>query len=368
MKFWPVFNYSHHDLEEFRDNFFTELTQLGQPNCGLPGFVTQLPDAPFVLEDEVFEVVSIGGTNFSWARVVNSMPLQVFESQNDKLPNLNTLADFRDFLVSKLAPEVSKIVINFAYPLQPAVKDDRLDGRLIFATKEHTMIGLVGELVGQTLETSISQQIGRIVKITVANDVVCLLQQPFALNEISLAGGVVGTGFNFGFHRNVDEVYNLESGSFSNFRPTPTGLAVDQNSHFPGQQLWEKEVSGAYLYQHYNLIALEKGWNTIQSTVELNLLSKSPSHQGLVARELLERSASLVASEMAAIYKFMDVPKVNFVIEGNLFWSGRDYLLKVRKTLASLGVDPTEQIVILQAQSPLTGAIALGVRDEEVAI
>ena len=62
-----------------------------------------------------------------------------------------------------------------------------------------------------------------------------------------------------------------------------------------------------------------------------------------MAQQLLERSASLVACQIAGIYQFKNQPKLTFVMEGSLFWKAWQYKAMVSDYLAKLDI-PTDSL------------------------
>jgi hexokinase len=116
-------------------------------------------------------------------------------------------------------------------------------------------------------------------------------------------------------------------------------VIIDEVSMNPGEQLLEKEVSGAYLYRHYNLYACQLDLKKdIKSTIHLNTLAINNGSEGALAQAIFERSASLAAAEIAAIYDFRQQKHLVFLIEGTLFWNGWKYREMVYDYLSRLGL------------------------------
>ena len=85
-----------------------------------------------------------------------------------------------------------------------------------------------------------------------------------------------------------------------------------------------------------------------------------------LARVLLERSASMVAASLAAMYEFKARPESFTVIgEGSLLWKGWNYIPNLEKQLETLGV-PQGAIKIKHVQdSSIKGALGLVAKNNQ---
>jgi hexokinase len=127
---------------------------------------------------------------------------------------------------------------------------------------------------------------------------------------------------NAAFFLDENKCVNLESASFDKFPKSPEGEIIDASSTQPGTALFEKEITGAYLYKHFNLIIKEKGidFKPINSTLELKNLSHENSGEvSKIANELLDKSAAYISAQIAAISEFKKRDMV-FVMDGSFFW------------------------------------------------
>jgi hexokinase len=276
------------------------------------------------------------------------------------LPIFSNRDSFLDFCASQINPTIPTLALNFAYPLTPVLRENRLDGVLITGMKEHRFEGLVGKTVGEELEKYLEKKYNKHFSITVANDTICLLLSglPFAKRD-ALAAGVIGTGINFAFFDSPSDIINTEAANFSGVQATDEAREIDKESVAPGKALFEKETAGGYLYLQYNKLLQKNNLSTppLQSTEELDRLSYQDSKEGVIARELLERSAQLSAAFMAGItlHKAKDL---TFVIEGSLFWNGYRYKEALEETLLQLLPQNTVSIIKIE-ESPLFGAAQL---------
>lgn len=336
---------SNKELTAVKDNFFKELQSaaLGEKNS-IPFLRHTLPSISPLKNDEVFQVMTIGGSVFKSALVKKTYAsYEILNEIEDTLPRFESESIFLAYIDNHLDASITYLSLNLAYPLNPVFHDNLLDGILIRGTKEHLFSGLVGKEIGSTIEGYVKEKRKKTIRVTLANDTVCLF-----LSEItnstwnSTISGIIGTGLNYAFGLK-GEVINLECGHFSNFTQTDSGILVDKKSHNPGSQLIEKEIAGAYLFHHFNIIKKENSLDIplISSTRELSALAeKNEGDESKLAQILLERSASFAACQIAGIVEFLsnltnstNLTNYTFVMEGSLFWEGANYQNYLNKYL-----------------------------------
>lgn len=364
--------YSLDELKKTTENFVEELKKasIGAKNSlafyknkvfASFAYKSPLPASKVKLDSE-FQVISMGGTVYVTAHAKKIDSTLLFHSQVLGNPPLFKNKDtFLSFFNKCLLSNINTIALNLAFPLKPVLRDGRLDGILVKGTKEHTFYGLIGENIGEELEQYIKRRYQKTIQVSVANDVVCLVLSGLSKAPWqNVVSGIVGTGTNFGFFLNEHTVVNLESGNFNNFLQSATGKKIDKTSARPGEQLFEKEVSGAYLFNHYNLFAKKHNFPPILSTKELDRIAASGSKEkSHIAQMLLERSASLVACQIAGIYFFKGLKQLTFIMEGSLFWKGWQYKTWVVEYIEKLGVPHKEIKFIKIKNSRLLGAARL---------
>lgn len=355
---------SHHtNLKHVKQDFSEELRLAQDGNkTSLPFILHKIASKPQVEDGEIFQVLVIGGTIFQKALVKKEgKNIVLLEKEEKYQPQFHHKSDFEKFIEKEISSKVSNVALNFAYPLKPIFDDGKLDGILVAGTKGNVFDDLVGKQVGVEVEKLIFEKRKQKIKVSVANDTVCLLmagRTKFSWEE--LAAGVVGTGMNFAFFLSEDKVVNLESANFDKFPQTPEAKLIDAHSINPGRGVFEKEVAGAYLYKHFNLINEATGLNlpSLHSTQELDQIAQlNGSEEARIARELLLNSASLVASQMGGIAEFKKKNLV-FVIEGSLFWLANGYRQNVKKVLSE--ICPNEKIRFIKIpESTILGAAKL---------
>jgi len=336
--------YSLEELKQIVNNFTLELeNSRSGKQSSLSWLISPLPDRNYLNVGSEFQVMAIGGSNYHGG---------VFRKQADTselvgsisklaLPKFTSAQVFLDFIVSQLAPGIDYLTLNLAYPIEPLLKDNLIDAKLLKATKEHEFVGLIGQYVGTAITDYIHTKLERVVKVSVANDTVCLVLAGLNLPQSSKAkivGGIVGTGVNFGMFLGTDSIVNLETGNFASFRASESGQWIDARSNQPGAYLFEKEVAGAYMWQHYNYYNEKYGLNypQIDSTDDLSTLIRNHASGFDLAQALLDRAASLVAAQVAGIANYKRLAELQFIMEGSVFWKAPGFKKNIVKLLPQL--------------------------------
>lgn len=351
------------DYEQIKTDF---LTQLQEASRGKPSSISfirhHFPEHPIVETGRIQGLV-IGGTNFITAEAYVRPDGTIIEEpktrREGKVPIITDANALFTFIEQYIQPDTEAVGINFAFPLKPVIglSYDELDGILANTTKEHSFTGLVN---GIAIGDGIRKHTGRHdLAVSVANDTICLGKNAL----------VVGTGFNIAYTatENGKRIpVNLEAGNFDTFEAPPELEAIDSASDRPGSYLFEKMISGQYLYQHYNLLAKKLGLEpaTIDDTSKLSELAKENNASALLARRLLNRSARLVASALAAISEFAEKP-LTFTVDGSLFWEGYRYKEAIQQQLRSFAI--TEDAITFEERNTdaaLQGAFHLLTRTQ----
>ncbi|MCX7996542.1 MAG: hypothetical protein N2691_02145 [Patescibacteria group bacterium] len=343
------------ELTEIRDRL-TDALRAGAEGreTALPFIRQQMPDGPVVQKDETFQVIVIGGSvykNVLMRKLEGYSMIDHLEEGN--LPTLDTKEGFLEFVGSLADRNVNAIAINFAHAIGSTLRNGLVDGKLLFGAKEHTLTGLEGKFVGETIEQYLAETQHRTVRVSVANDTVCLLLSSLRRYEWNRSAcGIVGTGLNFAMFADAQTAINLESGEFGDFPLSEAAKLVDERSANPGSGLLEKEIAGAYLYQAYNIYAERLGvaGAPLTATRELDKIATDPNHPGhQIALALLERSAALVAAQVAAIMAYHDCDIV-FNMLGSLFWKASGYEAHVEKYTAALSSHRASFVSIMNSE------------------
>lgn len=351
------------NLKAISFEFYNELNNsFLSKKSSLPFIRHRLAARSIVLNDEVFQVIVIGGSIYQKALMKKRMgQIEILSYDKGTQPVFDSEKTLMQFLSANIDKNVSKLALNFAYPLSPMLRNGLMDGQLMNGSKENTFTGLVGKVVGNSIEEYFEHLHNRKLTVTLANDTICLLLS--GLMKYSwdqLAAGIVGTGLNFAIFLDKNSVVNLESAEFDKFKQSDEGIVIDKNSLAPGSALIEKEVSGAYLYHHFNLKAQKLGLNIdkISSTKEIdNLIGSTDPKISNLALEILEYSASLVAAQIAGILDFCKRDLV-FIMQGSLYWKGHRYKETIDNFVKKLSPNYQATYIDLN-QSDLFGAAKL---------
>lgn len=320
----------------------------------LPFLIHKLPPIHPIKDGTIIQVMVFGGTIFKTARFhkKHGEIMQIGTEREKHIPIFHNKEVFLQFIMNEWHYNIDYLAVNFAYPLQPIDNKELLDGILIRGTKEHTFTDLVGKPVGKIIQDAFFEKTQRKIRVTVANDAVCLvLSEADALNWNTIVGGIVGTGVNYTITLPKSTIVNLECGNFNGFTISESGMQIDTSSSNPGEQQMEKEIAGAYLFQHYNYYIKKNNLATplLSTSSQLSAVASDKVHNGSqLARSILERSAALTASQMAGIHAFKSdlagstgltgLTNLTFVMEGNLFWHGWQYKENVERNLDALGL------------------------------
>ncbi|MEI6533334.1 MAG: hypothetical protein WCO06_05845 [Candidatus Roizmanbacteria bacterium] len=353
--------YTIDELNTISDNFVLHLKQaIAQLPSSLAFLPHPLPKKTFVKIDQQYQLIKLGGTNTK-SEIYNYGKEGIhylLNYQEFKVPIFNGSVDLCNFLANIIHTDTQVVALNFAFPTKPILREGRLDGILFASTKEHVLDDMFGKAVGQTIESFILEKTSKKIKIAVANDTVCLLlgaiEEP---NYTSHTAIVVGTGFNIALHEQSGVILNLEAGNFDAFTPSDTGSLVIEKSINKSAYHFEKEVSGKYLFQHFNLFIDQYSlpFQHLRDSDELSSLSQKSDDKGQIAKSLLKRSASLVASHMVGIYKYYQKPQTICITEGSFYWHGYQYHQYVQDALHLLGYTIDKIHIIKPTENHKTG-------------
>lgn len=355
-------------VKTIAENFTKELEDAASgKKTSLPFIIHSLPSVSLVKDDKPFQVLVLGGSTGKKGVLKKSEGGYDFvEKEESPLPPFHTKQQVLDYIDQMLSDDVNTLALNFTYPLKPIfeeslyTKQKRLDGILISGGKENTFEGLIGEKIGQVVEKYFFDKYKRKLTVAVANDTICLLLSgltQFKAEEI--AAGIVGTGMNFAIFVNQTTAVNLEAANFDKFSPSDEVKIIDKSSAHSGKALFEKEIAGAYLYKHFNLIAKKRRlqFDELLSTSQLDDLVKNGDDiASTIAKGLFEKSASLVAAAVAGITMF-NKRDMTFIMEGSLFWN-ETYKRFVEKYLEKLQL-PYKVSFLLLINSSYFGAAKL---------
>ncbi|MDZ7832441.1 MAG: hypothetical protein U5L07_11875 [Desulfobacterales bacterium] len=303
--------------------------------------------------------LDLGGTNVRCAQVALDSGRLKFEKgpvkerlTNEQERQLDQ-TDFLDRLANIIhsVEPASNLPLGycFSYPAEPTRDGDAV---LLRWTKEMFVADTVGQKIGEMLCRHLAGRhfFWQCTKVKVINDTVAaLLAGMGAPGADAYIGLIVGTGTNMAISlptgrmpkmtedrdETVELPVNLESG---NFRPpflTEWDEKLDRESNNPGQQRFEKAVSGQYLAHLFKLRLPESRIDTRQGAAAVFEkaygASAETDTEKEMAKAIINRSARLVAASLAGLISFLatgraqPVKKVVITSEGGVFWGHPAY-------------------------------------------
>jgi len=280
------------DPEAVLDDFLTEM------DLGLAGEKSSLAMIPtYITIDKPIPAnkpviaLDAGGTNLRVATVVfdedgnpkiSDLTKHKMPGSDGELSKNEFFSKFMEFLLP-FADRSDSVGFCFSYPAE--ISPNR-DGKLLSWTKEIQAPEVVDEFIGKNIFDRLEQE-GYRLKFTLLNDTVATMlagqSGDFYQSYGTYIGFILGTGMNTAYiesHSNITKCFgldtegsqaiNTESGNFSKCPRGPVDTEFDGTTENPGQYLFEKMISGAYL-GGLCLLSLKKA-------AEANLFSRAGAH------------------------------------------------------------------------------------------
>ncbi|KAH3627694.1 hypothetical protein KXV56_002155 [Aspergillus fumigatus] len=278
-------------LRKITDHFVKEMEKgLSAEGGDIPMNVTWIMGYPTGKEQGKFLILDMGGTNLRVSqaqllgsdRDMESIQEKYSIPQSIKQGTADDLWDFvadcvQKFLQSRLSEsERSKVLplaFTFSYPvIQSSIKV----GVLQCWTKDFCVSGVEGHDVVFQLEAAFERKKIPVRVVALVNDTVgTLFAAAYRDQEVKI-GSIASTGCNAAYMEEVAAIpkiqscglpsgalvaINTEYGAFDNSRRilprTRFDDEIDRTSAHPGQQLYEKMVSGPHLGELLRLVMLE---------------------------------------------------------------------------------------------------------------
>ncbi|KAJ1388733.1 Hexokinase, N-terminal [Sesbania bispinosa] len=242
--------------------------------------ITFVDNLPTGNEEGVFYALDLGGTNFRVLRVqLGGKDGGIISQEFNEVsipPNLmvGTSKELFDYIAAELANFVAKENQDFQVPPGrqrelgftfsfPVMQTSIASGNLIKWTKGFNIDNTVGQDVVAELTKAIERQ-GLDMRVTaLVNDTVGTLAGGRYVNKDVIAAVILGTGTNAAYveraqaipkwhgllPKSGEMVINMEWGNFrsSHLPLTEYDYALDVESLNPGEQIFEKIISGMYL-------------------------------------------------------------------------------------------------------------------------
>ncbi len=261
----------------------------------------------------------------------------------------------------------------FSYP---APNTEDADAVLLRWTKGLEIDGVIGKKVGRLMRQALEEVGYQIAETIVLNDTVASLlggvhlyaDARFGQNYVGL---ILGTGSNMAgvfpseklqkvdsarFRDGHSMVVNLESGNFHPPHLSQFDEAVDSGSNNPGQQRFEKAVSGHYLPFLFNSICPGVLDPTEGTGALVQLRTQGVGRPAKVADVILKRSAHLAAAALAGLISLYPPGDTAILGEGGLLWGDPHYAQEMESTLSQLTEGRTVELLRQRDNVNLIGA------------
>lgn len=258
------------DMKENMENFISEMEAGLRGDTGslmmLPTYLGVDSNVPF---DTPIIVMDAGGTHFRVATVTfreGQAPL-IDSFEKYAMPgSQGTISreEFFDTIAKRLLPVISvSEKVGFCYSYPSEIQPNR-DGKFIKFSKEVSVTGMEGALIGEGINESLKKMGQKPKEFLILNDTVAAMLGGVAMEEgtqgDSHIGFILGTGTNTCYAEKCGNIakidakdcnggamaINLESGGYALFPRGEFDERFDAMTKNPGQYKFEKMVSGAY--------------------------------------------------------------------------------------------------------------------------
>jgi len=312
--------------------------------------------------------LELGGTNIRCAQLtLDNGGLRIEKGPiKEALTNRQKRRMLREDFLGRLAGVIHRVSPDpnlplgycFSYPSEPTRDGDAV---LLRWTKEFSVVDTVGRKVGRMLCRYLSRGNSpwQCRRVRVINDTVAALAAGMGVSEAdAYIGLVVGTGTNMAVllkpflipkisgaaQPSYALPVNLESGNFNPPYLTEWDKKLDAASYRPGQHLLEKAVAGRYLAELLKLrmpacrIDPSQGGAAVFDKAYGS--SAASGGESRLARQIIERSARLVAASLAGVISMMarqcPLRKIVITAEGSVFWGHPAYKKTAEAALQDL--------------------------------
>ncbi len=273
------------DLEASLESYLFEMEKGLRGKAMLPMVPTYIHGDIAPARGKYALAVDVGGTNLRLALVRLDKLRRVRLSRMKKapLPGLAgpvESAEFFDILAGHIVPYLAHtnlVSFSFAHEIHHM---SNLDGKVMALSKELTVNGIQGKMLGEELKTALAQRGCGEARVIVLNDTVgvagCMADRFDDYD--SFIGLVMGTGTNTCYieeTKNIGKVsdaqercmfINVESAEFDPISRGELDHVLDKTTDAPGTAPLEKMISGRYVGNLF--------WLTVKQAAIDGLLSK----------------------------------------------------------------------------------------------
>ena len=200
----------------------------------------------------------------------------------------------------------------------PSTQDNIYNARLIIWTKEFATQGVEGEVANDLLVEALKRRgAGNVEPVAVLNDTVAVLLSAAYKTPDTFIGSIYATGHNTCYlEPSIHDpngfgsggmILNLECGNFMKLTPNRFDKEYDEGSEKPGEQRFEKMVSGRYMGELLGMAIAEllgeKGKKYSLTSVDMSMMILDES-------ENLQRATDILMAKVGRELELEDVKKV----------------------------------------------------------
>ena len=213
----------------------------------------------------------------------------------------------------------------------PSTQDNLYNARLIIWTKEFATQGVEGEIANDLLVAALKRRgVNNVEPVAVLNDTVAVLLSAAYKTPDTFIGSIYATGHNTCYlEPSIHDpncfgsggmILNLECGNFMKLMPNRFDKEYDEGSEKPGEQRFEKMVSGRYMGELLGMaiaeLLNEKGKKYGLTSVDMSMMILDES-------ENLQRATDILMAKVGRELDLEDVKKVRELVKAIIIRSAR---------------------------------------------
>ena len=213
----------------------------------------------------------------------------------------------------------------------PSTQDNLYNARLIIWTKEFATQGVEGQVANDLLVEALKRRgADNVEPVAVLNDTVAVLLSAAYKTPDTFIGSIYATGHNTCYlEPSIHDancfgaggmILNLECGNFSKLVPNRFDKEYDEESEKPGEQRFEKMVSGRYMGELLGMAIAEllgeKGKQYGLTSVDMSMMILDESDN-------LQRASDIIMAKVGRELELDDVKKIRELASAIVIRSAR---------------------------------------------
>ena len=213
----------------------------------------------------------------------------------------------------------------------PSTQDNLYNARLIIWTKDFATQGVEGEVANDLLVEALKRRgVNNVEPVAVLNDTVAVLLSAAYKTPDIFIGSIYATGHNTCYlEPSIHDpngvglggmILNLECGNFMKLIPNRFDKEYDEGSEKPGEQRFEKMVSGRYMGELLGMAIAElldeKGKKYGLTSVDMSMMILDES-------EKLTKASDIIMAKVGRELDFDDVKKIRELASAIVIRSAR---------------------------------------------